>query len=68
MSRSNDGVWRVEKALAAIVGDRAGTLMHRRSRHLGGLTPHELAAAPGGAPIVLAELNKIILQAEQTRT
>jgi hypothetical protein len=35
MSQSIDGVWRVEKALAAVVGDRAETLMHRRSRHLG---------------------------------
>jgi hypothetical protein len=66
MSKPDDGVWRVEKALAAVAGDRVETLMHRRSRHLGGLTPHEVATVPGGARIVLAELNKILLQAQQT--
>jgi hypothetical protein len=36
--------------------------MHSRSKHLGNLTPHEVAQAPNGARIVLAELNKIALQ------
>ena len=66
MSRPDDGVWRVERALVAVVGDRVETLMHRRSSHLGGLTPDEVATVPGGDRIVLAELNKILLQAQQT--
>lgn len=51
--------------MKAAVGERASKLMHRRSKHLGNLTPHELAQQPGGARIVLAELSKIAIQAEK---
>jgi hypothetical protein len=63
VTASPDGVWRVEKALRAKVGDRAAELMHKRSRHLANLTPHEVAQAPAGERIVLAVLEKIALQA-----
>ena len=56
-------MWRVEKALASAVGERAKALMHRRSRHLANLTPYEIAREPHGARIVLAELDNLISQA-----
>ena len=63
MSKSNDGVWRVEKALRSQLGDRAKTLMHQRSKHLANLTPFEVAQEPHGARIVLVELDNIVRQA-----
>jgi hypothetical protein len=63
----SDGVWKVETALRAAVGGRANELMHSRSKHLGNLTPHEVARAPNGHRIVLAELNKIALQSLRER-
>lgn len=66
MSKTDDGVWRVEKALQSAVGDRSKELMHRRSRHLANLTPFEIARAPQGARIVMAELENIIRQARHT--
>jgi hypothetical protein len=55
--------------LRAKVGDRAAVLMHEKTRHLANLTPHELAQAPNGDRIVLAELDNIVLQVDvQTRT
>jgi hypothetical protein len=66
MSQSEDGVWRVEKALRAAVGDQAQRLMHRRSRHLANLTPFEIARAPYGERIVLTELDNIVRQARYT--
>ncbi len=63
MSKSDDGVWRVEKALRLQLGDRAKTLMHRRSKHLANLTPFEVAEQPHGARIVLVELDNIVRQA-----
>ena len=66
---NSDGVWRVERALRAKVGDRAAVLMHKKTRHLANLTPHELAQAPNGDRIVLAELDNIVLQVDvRTRT
>ena len=66
MSKPNDGVFRVEKALEAAVGDRMAEVMHRRTRHLANLTPHQLAQTPSGARIVLAELDNIVLQARRS--
>jgi hypothetical protein len=63
VSESDDGVWRVEKALRSAVGDRAKILMHRRSKHLADLTPFEVAQEPHGARIVLLELDNIVRQA-----
>ena len=63
MSKSDDGVWRVEKALRLALGDRAKSLMHRRSKHLANLTPFEVAQEPHGARIVLVELDNIVRQA-----
>jgi hypothetical protein len=63
---SNDGVWRVERTLRSAVGDQAKLLMHRRSRHLANLTPHEVASDPYGERIVLAELDNIVRQARYT--
>ena len=63
MSKSDDGVWRVEKALRSALGDRAKNLMHRRSKHLANLTPFEVAQEPHGAGIVLVELDNIVRQA-----
>ena len=60
-----DGVWRVERALQARVGSRAAEVMHKRSKHLAGLSPHEVANAPNGDRIVLAELDNIALQARR---
>lgn len=67
MTKSDDGVWCVEKALRSAVGDRAESLMRRRSKHLANLTPFELAREPHGARVVLAELENIILQDRYTR-
>jgi galactose mutarotase-like enzyme len=39
VTENADGVWRVEKALEASVGDHAKLLMHKRTRHLANLTP-----------------------------
>jgi hypothetical protein len=58
-----DGVWRVEAALNKAIGRQAKALMHRRSRHLANLTPHEVAQAPHGDRIVLAELDNFVRQA-----
>ena len=66
MSQPNDGVFRVEKALKAAVGDRSAEVMHRRTRHLANLTPHQVAQTPSGARIVLAELDNIVLQARRS--
>ena len=63
MTKSADGVWRVERALRAKVGDRATELLHRKTKHLADLSPHEVAQAPNGDRIVLAELDNIVLQA-----
>jgi hypothetical protein len=65
VSKSNDGVFRVEKALEAAVGRRSAELMHRRTKHLANLTPHQVAQSPSGARIVLAELDNIVLQARR---
>jgi hypothetical protein len=65
VSKPIDGVFRVEKALEAAVGDRAAELMHRHTRHLANLTPHQIAQAPNGARIVLAELDNIVLAARR---
>jgi hypothetical protein len=62
VTKSDDGVFRVEKALEAAVGHRTAEVMHRRTRHLANLTPHQVAQAPSGARIVLAELDNIVLQ------
>jgi len=59
-------VFRVEKALKAAVGDRSAEVMHRRTRHLANLTPHQVAQTPSGARIVLAELDNIVLQARRS--
>ena len=67
MSTENDGTRRVRNALEASVGDRAKALMHKRSKHLANLTPHEVALAPSGVRVVLAELDNIILQAYKTK-
>jgi hypothetical protein len=66
VSQPNDGVFRVEKALKAAVGDRSAEVMHRRTRHLANLTPHQVAQTPSGARIVLAELDNIVLQARRS--
>jgi hypothetical protein len=66
MSKPSDGVFRVEKALKEAVGERTAELMHRRTKHLANLTPHQVAQAPNGARIVLAELDNIILQAQRS--
>ena len=63
MTNSDEGLRRVEVAFKAAVGDRASMLMHRRSKHLANLTPHEVARDPHGARIVMSELDKIVLQA-----
>ena len=63
MTKSADGVWRVERALRAKVGDRATELLRRKTKHLADLSPHEVAQAPNGDRIVLAELDNIVLQA-----
>jgi hypothetical protein len=66
MQRYKDGVSKVEAALREAVGDQAAGLMHRRSKFLGNLSPHEVAQAPGGSRIVLAELPKLALQATKS--
>jgi hypothetical protein len=66
VSKPNDGVFRVEKALKAAVGDRMAEVMHRRTKHLANLTPHQVAQTPSGARIVLAELDNIVLQARRS--
>src|SRR5258708_889924 len=63
VSQPGDCVWRVEKAFRAAVGDRAESLMHRRSRHIANLTLLAIARDPHGARIVMAKLDNIIRQA-----
>jgi uncharacterized protein (DUF2384 family) len=53
------GVWLVRAALQEAAGDKAAELMNRPSRHLANQTPLEVAQQPGGARIVLAELENI---------
>jgi hypothetical protein len=62
VTQAADRVSRVERALRAKVGDRAAAVMHRKTRHLADLSPHEVAQAPNGDRIVLAELDNIVLQ------
>ena len=63
MTKTAERVWRVERALRAKVGDRATEVLHNKTRHLADLSPHEVAQAPSGDRIVLAELVNIVLQA-----
>jgi hypothetical protein len=56
-------VRRVEAALREEIGKRAAHVLHKKTRHLADLTPHEVAQAPSGDRIVLAVLNKIVLEA-----
>ena len=56
----------IELRLTQALGAAGAALMHRRSRYLADLTPHELAQDPHGARIVWAELHNIIRQAKQT--
>lgn len=63
MSQPDDSVWRVEAILRSALGDRAKTVMQRRSKHLANLTPLEIAKDPCGERIVLAELDNIVRQA-----
>ena len=45
--------------------DRATEVLHKKTRHLADLSPHEVAQAPSGDRIVLAELDNIVLQASR---
>jgi hypothetical protein len=63
VTKTAERVWRVERALRARVGDRAAELMHKKTKHLANLSPREVAQAPNGDRIVLAELENIVLQA-----
>lgn len=60
---TNTNVWLVSAALKEAAGDQATELMHKPSKHLANLTPHEVAQQPGGATIVLSELDDIINEA-----
>ena len=62
MTTRPDGASRIERALREKVGDRANEVMHKRTKYLANLTPFEIAQAPNGDRIVLAELDKIVLQ------
>jgi hypothetical protein len=66
VSEANDGPARVEQALRRTIGDHGAQWLHRRSKHLANLTPYEVAQHRGGDRIVLAELDKIALQARGT--
>jgi uncharacterized protein (DUF2384 family) len=55
-------VWLVRAALEEAAGERASDLMRRPSKHLANQTPLEVARQPGGARIVLAELDKIVMR------
>jgi hypothetical protein len=57
----NANVWLVRIAFEEAVGERATELMHRASKRLANRTPLEVAQQPGGASIVLAEINKIAM-------
>lgn len=57
------GVWLVKAAFQEIAGDKAAELMECRTTALDNLTPLEVAREPGGACIVLAELDAIVKQA-----
>ena len=61
-----NAVERVERALRARVGDRAAEVLKKRSRYLAGLSPYEMAQAPHGDRVVLAELDNIVRQAGAT--
>jgi hypothetical protein len=54
-------VWLVRAAVEEAVGDKAEELLNRRCRLLAGRTPLEVAQEPGGANLVLAELDRILL-------
>ena len=55
-------VWLVRAALEEAVGEKADQLLNRRCRRLAGRTPLEVAQEPGGAYLVLAELDRIVSQ------
>jgi hypothetical protein len=44
----------------AKLGDRTEEVMKKRSRYLADLTPYEMAQAPHGDRVVLAELENIV--------
>ncbi|MBV9521962.1 MAG: DUF2384 domain-containing protein [Alphaproteobacteria bacterium] len=60
-------VWLVRAALEEAVGDKASELMERPTKHLANQSPLEVARQPGGARIVLAELDKIVMSAGNRR-
>jgi hypothetical protein len=62
----SDGLSRIETAFREQVGDRVTELMHKQTRHLANLSPHQVAQAPSGERIVLAELDNIVRQARGT--
>ena len=55
-------VWLVRAALEEAAGDKADELLNRRCRELAGRTPLEVAQEPGGANLVLAELDRIVTE------
>ena len=64
MSDKVESVAKVHAALRQAAGDRAEEILHRRSKHLANLTPHELAQSEPGARIVLKELDKILVSVQ----
>ena len=63
MTTQDDGIQRIERELQARMGDRSTAVMHKKTKHLANVTPHQVARTPNGARIVLAELDNIVLQA-----
>jgi len=60
-------VWLVSAAFEEAVGTQAMAMLHRPSKRLANLTPFEVAQQPGGASIVLAELDEILSERQADR-
>lgn len=53
-------VWLVRAAIEEKAGEKAAELMRRPSKHLANQSPLEVAQQPGGANLVLANLDDIV--------
>lgn len=67
MTTTVDSVAKVHEAIRQAAGERADSILHRRSKYLAELSPHELAQSEPGARIVMKELKNILASAEAAR-
>ncbi len=64
---SQASIWLVRAALEEAAEARAQELLCRPSKYLANMSPLEMAQQPGGARIVLGELDKIVKRERSAR-